>query len=41
MYEHSDPYDSYDNAEKRAIENGDCPDCGEKINDPNCCCYGG
>jgi hypothetical protein len=22
-----------------AIKNGDCPDCGEKINNPKCCCY--
>ena len=41
MSEHTDPYDDYDNAEKWAIANGDCPDCGEKINSKDCCCYTG
>ncbi len=37
----TDPYDDYDSAERKAIQNGDCPDCGEKIKDPKCCCYSG
>ncbi len=36
---HNDPYEQYDMAESTALRNGDCQDCGEKINDPKCCCY--
>jgi len=28
-----------DAAERQAIRNGDCPDCGEKIASSNCCSY--
>jgi len=28
-------------AERESIRRGICPDCAEKINSKECCCYGG
>lgn len=31
----------YEAAEEESIKNGICPDCAEKINSKDCCCYSG
>ena len=31
----------YEAAEQESIKNGICPDCAEKINSKDCCCYSG
>ena len=34
-----DPAEWFDECYESAIKNGDCPDCGERIDSPKCCCY--